>query len=141
MEVEYPFVHQKYTYDCGPACIAMILKYYNKPSDLNRITLLAKTDNRGTNIKNMCTACFKLSLRAEAIRIRRDSFLDKFTLPCIAQISNRQNSMHFVVIFQKNHLSMIIADPGKGIKEISLCEFLEYFTGNLILIEAVSTGI
>lgn len=134
MNCFYPFIHQTTFYNCGPACLAMILNYYNKNISLEEITRMAYTNIYGTNILNMCNTCQKLNLIAKPIKINHDAFYESFTLPCIAQVINGSHQ-HFVVIYEKDDFSVLIADPGDNIKKIIISDFFKYFNGVLILIE------
>ncbi|MDK2966460.1 cysteine peptidase family C39 domain-containing protein [Lacrimispora sp.] len=136
MNDRYPFVRQKHSYDCGPACLAMIFKYYNKCMELSEISFLAHTNYQGTNIINMCNLCKHMGVLAMAIKISKAAFYEDFTLPCIAQVCKGTNH-HFVVIYEKNIFSVIIADPGCGIKKLHIINFLRCFSGTLILLEPV----
>lgn len=136
MNDRYPFVRQKHSYDCGPACLAMISKYYNKCMELSEISLLAHTDYQGTNIINMCNVCKQMGVLAMAIKISKAAFYEDFTLPCIAQVYKGTNQ-HFVVIYKKNIFFVIIADPGCGIKKLLIIDFLKSFNGTLILLDPV----
>lgn len=134
MNSSYPFIHQITFYDCGPACLAMILKYFDKDISLEEITHMADTNIYGTNILNMCNTCRRLNLVAKPIKINHGIFYEDFTLPCIAQVVNGTRQ-HFVVLYEKDAFSVLIADPGDNIKRILISEFLQYFNGILILIE------
>lgn len=98
---------------------------------------MAHTNIYRTNILNICNTCKKLNLLAKPININRDTFYENFTLPCIAQVVNGTHQ-HFVVLYEKDDSFVLIADPGYSIKKIRITKFLEYFNGNLILIENFS---
>jgi len=132
----YPFVRQKHSYDCGPACLAMIFKYYNKCMELSEISFLAHTNYQGTNIMNMCNVCKHMGVLAMAIKISKAAFYENFTLPCIAQVC-KGTTNHFVVIYEKNIFTVIIADPSCNIKKLHIINFFKCFSGTLILLEPV----
>lgn len=125
--------------DCAAAAISTILLSYNQEIPILKIREIIGTDLYGTTVKGIVEGLKKLSFTVKPIRISKDSITEKFTLPAIAQTHTNEGLFHFVVIHRVKTNSIIIADPAKGIRKLTLVEFYEEFTGVLILMTPEST--
>ena len=82
----YPKVQQQTSYDCGPTCLQMILKYYKGFETLENIRKLTKTSNKGTTFYNLKKAAEVLGLTATAYHIDDEFLNKKITIPFIAHV-------------------------------------------------------
>jgi ABC-type bacteriocin/lantibiotic exporter with double-glycine peptidase domain len=131
--MQYPIVYQKEKYDCGPACICMICAYYQSDTDIESVCRIAGTDEKGTSIWDMQRALRFLGFQASSIKIK-DFISDyDFQIPLIAVIRKFPDNNHYVVIYKRLRKGLIIGDPDKGLREISISEFLKVFMGFLII--------
>lgn len=130
---KYKCVKQHDITDCGAACIATICLYYKKEVAITKLREMSGTDTKGTTILGVVDALEKLGFEAKAIKITREAFNEKFTLPCIVRVLTKEGLTHFIVInkIYKNHLS--VSDPAKGLIKLKKEEFFEDFDGYAVL--------
>ncbi len=127
---KYPFVKQPGLKDCGPACIQMILKYYNGYVSLDRLTEMLYTNNNGTTAFHMVEVLKNLGFESNGYKYENFSSLK---CPCIAFI-NINSYNHYVVIYEINFKKkiLVIGDPASGIIKKNFDEFSSYFNGIVI---------
>ena len=70
------------------------------------------TDLKGTNLIGLAKCAEKLGFMSQAVRVDREGFLSKYTLPAIANVITKEGLSHFVVVFK-------ITRKAKGNKSIS----------------------
>lgn len=58
------------------------------------------TDLKGTNLLGLSKCADQLGFTSQAVRVDREGFLSKYTLPAIANILTKEDLSHFVVIFK-----------------------------------------
>lgn len=131
--MSYPIVIQKQKFDCGPACICMICKFYNISINLEVAFQIANTNENGTSIWHMQKALKIFDFQTAAIRIKNFSSNYDFSMPTIAVIGKLNTKYHYIVIYKKSEDNLIIGDPNKGLNKINIIEFLKTFTEFLII--------
>lgn len=130
---KYHCVKQHDMKDCGAACLATISKQYGLHIPISKIREKAGTDREGTNVLGMIQAAEKLGFTAKGVKGDKES-LSKIPLPAIAHVIIGGKLLHYVVIHEiTNKGNIIIADPGKGIVNCKIDQFLEIWTGILVL--------
>ncbi len=134
---KYPFVKQPGLKDCGPACLQMILKYYNGYVSLDKLSEMLCTNNNGTSAYHMVEVLKSLGFESSGYKYENVSSLK---CPCIAFI-NINSYNHYVVIYEINFKKklLIIGDPAKGIIKMGFKEFLSYWSGIVIEMIPVRT--
>lgn len=120
--------------DCGAACLAMIASHFGSHLSITQIREVAGTDREGTSLKGMLEASKKLNLDAKAVRGNEQIFSRRFPAPVIAHLHYQNGNNHFVVISKINENRVWIFDPGAGKVSYKKEEFLEFWSGYLILI-------
>ena len=116
------------------ACLAMVCMYYKKDISITKLRDLLGTDIKGTTLKGLESGAKRLGFDAKAIRVNRETFTDEFSLPAIAHIITKEGLTHFVVIHKITKHSVVVLDPAKGKRKISIIEFFSYFDGVLLLL-------
>lgn len=119
--------------DCGAACLATILKYYNAKIAISKIRQSAGTDLQGTNALGLIKAAEKLGFTAKGVKGDKEAFFSDFPLPAIAHVVIDQSLLHYVVIHKISKKQVIVADPAKGIVKYPPDDFFKIWTGVLIL--------
>lgn len=119
--------------DCAAAAISTILLTYKQELPIIKIREIIGTDYYGTSVKGIVDGLESLHFKVKAVRISADELNEKITLPAIAQVYTKENIYHFVVIHKIKKNNIILADPAKGIRKLTLKEFTNEFTGVLIL--------
>lgn len=127
-------VLQEGTKDCGAACLLSIIRYYGGNVSLNRLIELSKTDKDGTNFYNLSKASNEMGLMTKCYKVDDLSKIKNITEPFIAQINNK-NYNHFVVVYKIKDNKVIIMDPSTGKKVLDYFDFINIFTGYIMLFE------
>ena len=119
--------------DCGPACLAAVALHYGRPVRLQQVRGLAGTDRVGTNLVCMLRAAERMGFMAKAVKGTFD-VLPKAPLPAIAHTRNDEGQGHFVVLHQVKKHSVVVADPGRGVRTLTADEFKAAWTGYLLFV-------
>ncbi|MCL2424710.1 MAG: peptidase domain-containing ABC transporter [Oscillospiraceae bacterium] len=141
----YKCVRQYDATDCGVACLATIAQHYGLKIPVTRIREIAGTDKQGTNIYGMIKAAELLGFNAKGVKpsvgegdgniqSKREVLSSPFSLPAIAHTLVDGSMSHYVVIHKITKKQIIIADPAKGLKKVTIDEFMSEWTGVLVLL-------
>ncbi|MGE8514770.1 MAG: peptidase domain-containing ABC transporter [Chryseobacterium culicis] len=121
----FPFYRQPDAKDCGPTCLRIIAKYFDKTLSIEQIRLLSETTREGSSLKGISTAAEQIGFKTMAVKISCDMLVDDPPLPCILHWDKN----HFVVLYkieEKNKKYYFhISDPGFGILKYEQAEFLK----------------
>ncbi len=115
--------------DCGPTCLKIVAKHYNRTLSLPYIRRLSETTRAGSSLLDLSDAAEKIGFRSVGVKV---SFKDlqEAPLPSILH----WNKSHFVVLYKisnkKSASSLKISDPGHGLLEFTKDEFLKSWIGN-----------
>ncbi|HDR3902440.1 MULTISPECIES: peptidase domain-containing ABC transporter [Bacillus] len=120
--------------DCAAACLATVCLYYKKDISITKLRDLLGTDIKGTTLKGLESGAKRLGFDTKAVRVNRETFMSKFSLPAIAHIITKEGLAHFVVVHKITKHSVVFLDPAEGKKKISIIEFFNYFDGILLLL-------
>jgi len=129
------FVKQHDDTDCAAACLAMVCLYYKKETTITKLRDRMGTDLKGTNLTGLSKCADELGFVSQAVRVDREGFHSKFTLPCIANIITKEGMTHFVVVFKITEKYVVIGDPAKDFMRITVDEFFKDFTGVLLILK------
>lgn len=110
--------------DCGPACIATLIKYYQGNIPLEQLKDMCHTTKKGTTALDIVLTLKSIGFKAEGIKIDLKG-LTKITLPCIAHITIDEIFNHYVVIYKINIKKkiLIVGDPKDRIKKMTFQNF------------------
>ena len=133
--MRYTFVQQQDATDCAAACLAMVCLHYKKETTITKLRDIMGTDIRGTNLLGLSTCADTLGFTSQAVRVDREGFLSKYTLPAIANVLTKEGLSHFVVIFKITEKYVVIGDPAKDLLRVKVDEFYKTFTGTLLLLK------
>ncbi|ALA94420.1 ABC-type bacteriocin/lantibiotic exporter with N-terminal double-glycine peptidase domain [Porphyromonas gingivalis AJW4] len=128
--------YQKDAADCGPACLAMILKHYGLFPNMDRLRQICGLSKDGVSllgISIISIAAEEIGVRTVGGRMTFETLSSEASLPCIVHWD--QN--HFVVVYKikkhsKGRYSIHVADPGKGFIIYSKKEFCEHWASTKI---------
>ncbi|MDR2043181.1 MAG: peptidase domain-containing ABC transporter [Clostridium sp.] len=137
--MRYYCIRQHDISDCGAACLATILKQYGRRLPITRIREIAGTDRQGTNAYGMVKAAGELGFTAKAVKGGRNSVFSGFPLPAVAHVLADGSRPHYIVIHKITQKRIMVADPGKGLVKYTPEEFLQIWTGILILMVPAQT--
>ena len=119
--------------DCAAACLATICMYYKKETTITRLRDVLGTDIKGTTLNGLEDGARALGFDTKAIRVDKDGFKSKYTLPAIAHVITEEGLSHFVVIHKIKKDKVTILDPAKGVEKKEIDEFFKIFDGILLL--------
>lgn len=132
--MRYTYVRQQDATDCAAACLAMICLHYKKETTITKLRDMMGTDIKGTNLYGLNECSKKLGFMSQAINVDKEGFLSKYTLPAIANIVTKEGMGHFVVVFKITKRYVVIGDPARNLIRITIDEFLETFTGAMLIL-------
>ena len=121
--------------ECGPVCMAMISDYYGFKVSVSKLREYGGTDLQGTNIKGIIKIGEYLGLDVKGVRAENPAALFNIELPAIAHIITTEGMTHFIIIEKIKNKKIYIVDPAKGKKKEELEDFVNYWTGVLLLIK------
>ncbi|VYU29209.1 peptide cleavage/export ABC transporter [Clostridium tertium] len=120
--------------DCAAACLATICMYYKKEITITKLRDILGTDIKGTTLLGLEDGAKKLGFDTKAIRVDKEGFKEKYTLPAIAHVITKEGLSHFVIIHKIKDGEVVILDPAKGKEKKSIDEFFKTFDGVLLLL-------
>ena len=126
----YPFVRQNDMMDCGPACLAMVSKYFGNEISIQSWRELVQTDREGTSLFNLAAAAERNGFVCHGIGVDDIQTVERQLFPLIAL-----RKYHYVVVYAIKGKNVIIGDPGAGIRRIPITEFEEGFENCVLLLK------
>ncbi|MGN0351586.1 MAG: peptidase domain-containing ABC transporter [Roseburia sp.] len=133
--MRYTFVKQHDATDCAAACLAMVCLHYKKETTITKLRDKMGTDLKGTNLLGLSKCAEQLGFLSQAVRVDREGFGSKYTLPAIANILTKEGLSHFVVIFKITEKYVVVGDPAKDLIRMEIEEFYKSFTGAMLLLK------
>lgn len=118
--------------DCGPASLAMIVSYYGREPDIDRLRDLCALGKTGVSLLGISKAAEEIGLKTIGGRISFETLVEEAPLPCIAHWD--QN--HFVVIDRVTRrrggdYTIHLADPGKGLRSLDRKTFCDHWVSTV----------
>ncbi|BCL35672.1 ABC transporter transmembrane domain-containing protein [Nostoc sp. MS1] len=129
----YPFIQQQSTSDCGPACLAMISRYWGKKFSINVLRNIANVGRSGASLKSLATAAESIGFQARPVR----ASLNRIANQKHPWIAHWQGD-HYVVVYGVRKNCVIVADPAIGRKKLKLKDFQAGWTGYALLLTPTS---
>lgn len=116
---KFPHYKQPDGKDCGPTCLKIIAKFYNKIISLQAIREVSETNRRGSSLLGLSNAAEALGFRSLGIK---GSLLDLYDapLPCILHWNKR----HYSVLYKIRKGKFYLSDPAHNLIKYSKKEFL-----------------
>ena len=127
-------VKQQDATDCAAACLATLCMYYKKEITITKLRDILGTDIKGTTLMGLEDGAKRLGFDTKAIRVNKEAFKEKFTLPAIAHIITKEGLSHFVILHKIKNEEVIILNPAKGKEKKNIDEFFKTFDGVLLLL-------
>lgn len=133
--MRYTFIRQQDATDCAAACLAMVCLHYKKETTITKLRDVMGTNIKGTNLLGLSKCADQLGFTSQAVRVDKEGFLSKYTLPAIANILTKEGLSHFVVIFKITEKYVVIGDPAKDLIRMETEEFYKSFTGAMLILK------
>ena len=124
----YTLVRQRDAKDCGPSCLAMIIKHYGRDLNIDSIRTVCSLNREGVSLLGISKAAETIGFKTVGGRLSFDTLAFEVPLPCIVH----WNQNHFVVVYKikkhkKGKYTVYVADPGKGLVSYTQEEFCEHW--------------
>ena len=130
-----PWLPTALNYDCGPACLAMVLNYHGRESSVDDIRERLGTSRDGTTGYELVRVARELGMEARGVKAQDLVALKNVPLPAIAHYTQG----HFVVLERvRPARSVRVVDPMRGRLDLPLEEFRAIFSGVLVLFQKTS---
>ena len=120
--------------DCAAACLATVCMYYKKEITITKLRDILGTDIKGTTLLGLEDGAKKLGFDTKAIRIDKEGFKEKYTLPAIAHVITKEGLSHFLIVHKIKNEEVTILNPAKGKEKKTIDEFFKSFDGILLLL-------
>ena len=128
--VKVPVIIQMEAVECGAACLAMTMAYYDKWVPLEQLRVDCGVSRDGSTAKNLLVAARNYGFDARGYRMEPDDLVHTGVFPCIIH----WNFNHFVVLSGFRRGKAIINDPARGTVAIPMEDFDKSFTGICLVI-------
>ncbi|MFA4869665.1 MAG: peptidase domain-containing ABC transporter [Pedobacter sp.] len=123
---KFPFYKQPDAKDCGPTCLRIIAKHYNKSIPLQQIRTLSETTREGSGLLGLSNAAENLGFRTLGVKIDFDTLVSEAPLPCIVH----WNKNHYVVVYEVDKSNKVyVSDPSYGLITYTKEEFIQHWIG------------
>lgn len=102
--------------DCGPACLAMVARYYKGNVSIAKIREQMGTNSMGTSLNALSGGAESIGFKTEALRSvanTESDCLNEVILPCIAHMIVDKDLLHYVVIFKIKKIPLLYQIPRK----------------------------
>jgi ABC-type bacteriocin/lantibiotic exporter with double-glycine peptidase domain len=128
-----PWLATALTWDCGPACLAMVLAHHGRDASIDEMRGRLGTGRDGTTGLDLVRVARRLGLEARGFRVEDPRALADLPLPAIAHYRRG----HFVVLERvRAQRSVRLVDPQRGRLELPWDDFLKEFSGIAVLLHA-----
>ncbi len=119
-----PVILQTEAAECGLASLTMVSAYHGFDTDLASLRRQFSISMKGATLNDLIRIATHLNLATRPIKAEL-SDLSKMTLPAILH----WDFNHFVVLSQANERRMVIHDPARGKRIMTMDEVSGHFTG------------
>ena len=123
--MSFPNYVQADSKDCGPTCLKIVAKHYNKTIHIQRLRDFSQTTREGSNLLFLSDAADKVGFRSLSAKLNLKK-LEEVPLPCILH----WNKNHYVVLYKIKKGIYYISDPAFGLIEYDKRDFLKFWIGN-----------
>ncbi len=119
-----PVILQTEMAECGAACLAMVASYHGHKMGIQAVRHYLPSSLKGVSLKHLIQAAGKVQFTPRALRLELDQLCN---LKCPAIL--HWDLDHFVVLESVRGNSVVIHDPARGRRVLSLKEVSDSFTG------------
>ncbi|MBK8257187.1 MAG: peptidase domain-containing ABC transporter [Polyangiaceae bacterium] len=119
-----PFVAQLSAFDCGPACLTMLLRHHGRNADLAEVRTRVGSDRGGVTTLSLVQAARSFGFVVRSFSVEPKDLTD-LPMPVIAH----WGFDHYVVIERMVGDGALILDPARGRRHVGAKELDEEMTG------------
>jgi ATP-binding cassette subfamily B protein len=142
MKKKFPEYRQLETSDCGPTCLRIIAKHYDKVIPIDLLRKRSYINRDGVSVANLAYAAESVGFRSLAISADMSVLESRVPLPCIAMWRKK----HYVVVYKIKDNKVFVSDPAHGLIDYSRVQFFDNWRnpgsenkGVLLLLEPTPT--
>ncbi|GAB2590990.1 peptidase domain-containing ABC transporter [Dyella jejuensis] len=110
--------------ECGLACLAMIASYHGHDIDLADLRRRFSSSLKGVTLSRLMAMAGQLGFTCRPLKLDLDH-LSELRMPCVLH----WDLNHFVVLKRVVRGSVIVHDPGRGVRKLRIREVSDHFTG------------
>jgi ATP-binding cassette subfamily B protein len=121
----FPHYTQSESKDCGPTCLKIVAKHYDRLLNIQTLRELSETTREGSNLLTLSDAAESIGFRTLGVKLSVNDLLEA-PLPCVLH----WNSNHYVVLYKIKKKRYYISDPAYGLIEYNEPEFIKFLIGN-----------
>ena len=128
-----PFFKQMGQYECGPACLTMLLNYHGCKVSLNKISEQCGAQRNGVSVTTIKSVSNSYGLNCRVYQVKADDIYSNIMnyLPCILFWDNK----HFVVLEKIKKGTLEILDPNIGRLKLEREKFEQRYSGVILTFE------
>lgn len=119
-----PMVFQAEANECGLACLAMVVSYFGRVTDIRSIRESSNLPAFGASLKHLTRAAAAAGLKTRSLKLELED-IKRLSTPAILH----WDLDHFVVLKKCGSRSVVIHDPAVGVRKYPLEELDGHFTG------------
>ena len=119
-----PMMLQTKAAECGVACLAMVASYHGHDVDLAGLRRRFSTSLKGATLAQVMQMAGQMQLVSRPLKLDLDE-LGQLSTPCLLH----WDLNHFVVLKRADRRGVVIHDPARGIRKLSLRQVSDHFTG------------
>jgi ATP-binding cassette, subfamily B, bacterial CvaB/MchF/RaxB len=119
-----PMLLQTEAAECGLACLAMVASHFGLDTDLPTLRQRFPLSLKGATLVDLTRIAGQLQINPRALRAEMDH-LPQLQLPCVLHWELN----HFVVLTEVRGTTIVIHDPARGVRRLTLAEVSKSFTG------------
>ena len=125
-----PLVLQSEGAECGLACLAMVAGYHGYNIDLASLRHRFATSQQGITLDRLMQVASELDLSPRPLRVELPA-LHKLRLPAVLH----WDMAHFVVLCSVSSKAVVLHDPARGRRTLTINEVSAHFTGVALELE------
>lgn len=119
-----PIMLQTEAAECGVACLAMVANFHGHDVDLAGLRRRFSTSLKGATLVQVMTMAARIGFACRPLKLDLQE-LGQLKTPCVLH----WDLNHFVVLKSVGRRGIVIHDPARGIRKLSLREASDHFTG------------
>ncbi|TAM63347.1 MAG: peptidase domain-containing ABC transporter [Rhodanobacter sp.] len=119
-----PMMLQTEAAECGLACLAMVVSYHGHDVNLAGLRRRFSTSLKGATLARVMTMAGQLGFVCRPLKLDMDQ-LGQLKTPCLLH----WDLNHFVVLKSAGKRGIVIHDPARGLRKLTLKEASDHFTG------------
>jgi ATP-binding cassette subfamily B protein RaxB len=119
-----PLMLQTEAAECGLACLAMVASYHGHEVDLAGLRRRYSTSLKGATLARVMAMAGQLGLSCRPLKLELEE-LGQLKTPCLLH----WDLNHFVVLKSVGARGLVIHDPARGLRKLSVKQASDHFTG------------